>query len=240
MKIPGPLQTGRFLERPNRFLTIVDLDGERVEAHLPDPGRLEELLVPGRRVWLRPAAGAHRRTRYTLTLVEAPGSGELISVVTAYPNEMVAEALEAGRIAELSDWNVVAREWRRGRSRFDFLLEDAGDGRMLLEVKSVTLVDGDRGLFPDAVTARGARHVRELAEAVDDGLEAAVLFVVQRSDARSVTAARAIDPKFADALEAAATVGVRTLGYRCAISTSEARLTEPVPVHVGQAPEPHR
>jgi sugar fermentation stimulation protein A len=104
---------------------------------------------------------------------------------------------------------------------------------MLLEVKSVTLVQDGRAFFPDAVTARGARHVRELAEAREAGLEAAVLFVAQRRDARSVTAARSIDPEFADALESAADAGVRLLGYRCRVTLTSARLTEPIPVSVG-------
>ncbi len=102
--------------------------------------------------------------------------------------------------------------------------------QLLLEVKSVTLVEGDRALFPDAVTARGARHVRELAAAVGDGLAAAVLFVVQRRDASSVTAARAIDPAFADALREAHAAGVMVLGYRCVVSTKEATIIDALPV----------
>lgn len=233
MDIPGPLLPGRFLSRPNRFLTIVELDGVEIEAHLPDPGRLKELLLPGARVWVRPAAGEGRRTAYTLTLVEAAG-GEPVSLITTYPNELVAEALAEDRISELADWGVERREYRWGASRFDFLLSRVARGeRMLLEVKSVTLVEGERALFPDAVTARGARHVRELAEAVDAGLAATVMFVVQRRDAQSVTAARSIDPTFADALEDARGRGVQLLGYRCRIDTREARLTEPIPVRVG-------
>lgn len=232
MRIPGPLLPARFLDRPNRFLTVVDLDGERVEAHLPDPGRLKELLLPGAEVWVRSAAGEKRKTQFTLAVVKAP-SGELVSVVTTLPNLLVHEALEAKWIAELSDWDVVAAEYTWGKSRFDFLLGADVDRRLLLEVKSVTLVEGDRALFPDAVTARGARHVRELTAALDAGYETAVLFVVQRKDANSVTAARAIDSKFADALAEAAATGVQLLGYRCEVSLEEARITEPIPVKVG-------
>lgn len=209
-------------------MTVVELEGEPVEAHLPDPGRLIELLLPGANVWVRPASGPGRKTRFTLAVVEAP-SGELVSVVTTLPNELVAEALAAGRIGELADWSVEAREYSWGYSRFDFLLARGDVERMLLEVKSVTLVEDGRALFPDAVTARGARHVRELAEAKSAGLEAAVLFVVQRRDAKSVTAARAIDPNFADALEQARESGVRVLGYRCEVTLEEARITEAVP-----------
>ena len=232
MRLPGPLHPARFLERPNRFLAIVDVEGRRVEAHLPDPGRLKELLVPGRRVWVRPARGEGRRTAFTLALAEAP-TGELVSLVTTLPNALAAEALEAGRIRELTGWEPLGREQRWGRSRFDFRLGRPGGREMLLEVKSVTLVQDGRAFFPDAVTARGARHVRELAEAREAGLEAAVLFVAQRRDARSVTAARSIDPEFADALESAADAGVRLLGYRCRVTLTSARLTEPIPVSVG-------
>jgi sugar fermentation stimulation protein A len=193
---------------------------------------LKELLLPGVEVWVRPAAGDERRTRFTLAMARAP-SGELVSLVTTLPNLLVREALEAKRIAELSAWEVVSPEYTWGRSRFDFLLGADADRRLLLEVKSVTLVEGDRALFPDAVTARGARHVRELAAAVSSGYEAAVLFAVQRKDANSVTAARTIDSKFADALAFASTAGVRLLGYRCEVSLDEAEIAERIPVSVG-------
>jgi len=225
------LLPARFLERPNRFLAVVDLRGEHVEAHLPDPGRLKELLTRGAEVWVRPAAGDQRKTRFTLALVKAP-SGELVSVVTTLPNLLVREALEERRIAELSVWEVVSAEHTWGRSRFDFLLGDESDRRLLLEVKSVTLVEGDRALFPDAVTARGARHVRELAAALGEGFDAALLFVVQRPDAASVTAARSIDSKFADALSEAAAKGVQLLGRRCQVSLEEAKITERIPVRI--------
>lgn len=228
MRIPGPLLAARFVSRPNRFLTLVELDGESVEAHLPDPGRLEELLVPGVPVWVRPVSGANRKTHFTLSVVEAP-TGELVSVVTTLANELVEEALTEDRIAELGDWEIIKREHAWGRSRFDFLL-GRGDERMLLEVKSVTLLEEGRALFPDAITARGARHVKELAEARGQGMEAVVLFVIQRRDAASVTAARAIDPNFADALAEAADSGVRLLGYRCRVSLEEAVITGALPV----------
>ncbi len=171
---------------------------------------------------------SNRKTRFTLALVLAQ-SGELVSVVTTLPNELVAEALGMGRIVELAEWQILRREHTWGRSRFDFLLGH-GEKQMLLEVKSVTLVKERLALFPDAVTSRGVRHVSELARARADGYEAAVLFVVQRRDARSVTAARSIDPKFADALSEAAASGVRLLAYRCQVTLEEARITEPIPV----------
>ncbi len=232
MRIPGPLLPGRFVSRPNRFLTVLDLGGTEVEAHLPDPGRLKELLIPGVEVWARPVKAPNRKTHYTLSLVRAP-TGELVSLVTTLPNELVDEALRLGRIAELSGWTIEAREKRWGASRFDFVLARGGGERLLLEVKSVTLVEDRRALFPDAVTARGARHVRELAAACEAGLEAAVMFVVQRRGADSVTAARAIDPRFAEALSGACDAGVRLLAYRCRVTLREARITDSLPVLVG-------
>jgi sugar fermentation stimulation protein A len=234
VRIPGPLLHARFVARPNRFLTVVELNGQEIEAHLPDPGRLKELLLPGAPVWVRPATGRLRKTRYTLVLVRAP-CGELVSVVTTLANALVAEALNGKRIAELADWEIVAREWTWRRNRFDFLLGTAQGARLLVEVKSVTLVQGGRALFPDAVTARGARHVRELTAVTGEGLQAALFFVVQRRDASSVSAARHIDPEFADALACAQESGVELLGYRSEVSVGETRLAEAVPVVLDRA-----
>lgn len=232
MRIPGPLLEARFLERPNRFLATVELHGDVVESHLPDPGRLSALLVRGRRVWVRPEHARNRKTGHTLVLVEAT-DGELVSVVTTLPNQLVEEALREGRISELAGLAILQREYGWGRSRFDFLLGAPTEERMLLEVKSVTWVEGDRALFPDAVTARGARHLRELAKARRAGLRSGVVFVVQRRDAESVSAARARDPAFATALESAVSEGVEVYGYRCAVSRVEARLTAPLRVRIG-------
>lgn len=242
----GPLLPSTFLARPNRFLVRCRLGeeggpdddpGDVVEAHLPDPGRLEELLVPGRRVWLRPAAAPHRKTRWTAVLVQTPDGEGRISVDTTLPNRLVGRALEAGALEELSGWELDGREVTVGGSRFDFVLRPAGaeeetdDGRRLvLEVKSVTLVEDGVGLFPDAVTARGARHVRELAElAGRPDREAAVLFVLQRPDARRVHAARSIDPDFARALSEAKEAGVRVLARRCRVEPERVVLGEAIP-----------
>lgn len=230
--IPGPLSLGRFVDRPNRFLVRVRLRRQRepVEAHLPDPGRLRELLLPGRRVWVRSASSARRKTRWTAVLVEAPEGDGLVSVDTTLPNRLVRVALERLALPELSGWRLSRPEYAHGRSRFDFLL-DGRAGHLVLEVKSVTLVDGGVALFPDAVTARGTRHLKELAGlAARDRWSAAVLFVLQRSDARKIVAARSIDAVFADALDAAREAGVRVLGRRCHVSTEAVTLGAAVPV----------
>lgn len=230
------LVEGRFLERPNRFVVHAEVEGREVVAHLADPGRLKELLLPGARLGLRPEPPSPtRKTRWTALLVEAPGTDAegWVSVNTTMPNRLVDEALRRGVLEELEGWSYVRREVRYGRSRLDFLLED-GDGRSLyVETKSVTLVEDSVALFPDAVTARGARHVEELAAAVAEGHEAAVLFVLQRPDARRIVAARAIDPVFSDTLARAEAAGVRILGRRCRVGWEGIELGGPVPAGAG-------
>lgn len=230
--LPGPLIRTRFLERPNRFVIrcLGDSSGRVVRAHLPDPGRLTGLLVPGRGVWLREVPSPARKLRWSAVLVETPDRSGLVSVDTTLPNRLIARALELGALEELSEWELSRREWRWGESRFDFLLRHREEARKLvLEVKSVTLVRGGVGLFPDAVTVRGARHLAELSRlAGRKGWQAAILFVVQRDDAREVKAAADIDPRFAAALESARRAGVLVLGRRCRVTKNRVVLGEPV------------
>ena len=231
--LDGPLVESRFVERPNRFLLRCDVPGEAdvQEVHLPDPGRLRELLLPGARVWVRPADASGRRTRWTAVLVEDPEGRGVISLRTTLPNALIRRALEARGLDELRGWTLERAEWPLGRSRIDFLLRDERGRGMALEVKSVTLVEGGIARFPDAVTARGARHVRELAELAQEGtMDAGILFVLQRDDARAIEAARSIDPDFADALALARAAGVRVLGRRCRVTLDEVILGDPVPV----------
>jgi len=234
--IPGPLTPARFVTRQNRFLLEVRLEdtGEVLAAHMADPGRLNELLVFGRRLWLRPADNPGRKTRWTAVLVESPEGNELVSLDSALPNRLVRSGLRNGVLEEFEGWKYARAEVPIGHSRFDFLLSGSGGRHLVLEVKSVTLVNDGVGLFPDAVTARGARHVRELADIADQtDWEAAVLFVLQRSGANEIRAARGIDPRFADALAEAKEAGVRVLGRRCRIFSDRVKLGSPVPTSVG-------
>lgn len=238
--LEGPLVETCFVARPNRFLlhcrpSPPDDGGAArdavIEAHMADPGRLRELLLPGRRVWLRAVAPSQtRRTRWTAVLVESPDGTGLVSVDTTLPNRLIHAALRDNALPEFGGWSLHGREVTLGTSRIDFVLAREYE-RMAVEVKSVTLVEGDVALFPDAVTARGARHVRELARiAQEPGWRAAVLFVLQRHDARLIRAAASIDPVFAAALEEARGAGVRVLGRRCTVSLDALTLGNPVPV----------
>lgn len=233
--IRGPLVEGRFLERPNRFLTRVALpDGSEVESHLANSGRLRDLLVPGRRVWLRPVSDPMRRTAFTTVLAEIPGGG-LASLDTTLPNRLTGAALTAGFLEELAGWRLEKAEAALGSHRFDFLLRSRrGPRQMVLEVKSITLVEGGVALFPDAITDRGTRHVRRLAAlARRRKTMAAILFVAQRSDVCGVCAARSIDPVFAQALAEAREAGVLVLARRCEVGLEEVRMVEAVPVIEG-------
>jgi sugar fermentation stimulation protein A len=233
--LPGPLIETRFIERPNRFLIRCGpaaAGSDTVfEAHMADPGRLRELLVPGRRVWLRQAVGApHRRTRWSAVLVESPEGTGLVSIDTTLPNRLILQALQADALAEFDGWTLDGREVTLGSSRIDFVLRNDSGRRLALEVKSVTLVEDGVALFPDAVTARGARHVRELAMlAARDDWDAAIMFVLQRPDASHILAAADIDPVFAATLAAAKAAGVRVYGRRCTVSLQCLTLADPVP-----------
>ena len=233
----APLAEARLVERPNRFLVRARRRGEVLEAHLPNPGRLEELMVPGRRLRLRPAEGGGRKTDWTAVLVETPEGGGWVSLDTTLPNRLVSRALRRGWLEELAGWELGGAEVTLGSSRLDFVLED-GPRRLALEVKSVSLVRDRVGRFPDAVTARGTRHVEELTGiAGREGWRAAVLFVAQRTDVDRVVADAGIDPDFAEALQTAREAGVRTMARRCRIDESAVELGPAVPAGpAGAAP----
>lgn len=229
---PGPWHRATFLHRPNRFVVHARLveTGAEVRTHLPDPGRLGELMLPGRTLWLKPA-DTPRKTAWSTVYVETE-DGQLVCCDTRRPNQIVGAALEAQAISELSDFTLIRAEapWRS--SRFDFLL-GAGDDRLYLEVKGVSWVEGRAARFPDAVTARGARHLRELAEiAQEPGHRAAALFVLQRAaDVDRIEAAGERDPAFAKALDEARESGVQILGRRTSITLDRTVLQGPVAVH---------
>ncbi len=205
-----------FIERPNRFIVRCRIaeTGEEVVAHLADPGRLKELLLPDAVLYLRFAEQAHRKTRWSASLVLAPDGVTLVSLQSTLANRLTAKALAAGAIEELAGWEVKRAEYTYGSSRWDFYLEGRAEERLLLEVKSCTLVSEGIAMFPDAITARGKRHVQELTRLKLGGeFETAVLFVVQRADGERFRPAKQIDPAFSEALRAAYDQGVKLIVY---------------------------
>jgi sugar fermentation stimulation protein A len=221
------LLAARFVARPNRFLVVADRGGTRVRAACRDPGRLRELLRPGAVLRLSAAPRGVRRTRYTVVLVR---HGRVwASLVPTLANDVFAAALRTGALPGLRTARLVGREVRSGRSRFDFAVERAG-ARVLVEVKSATLVQDGVALFPDAPTERGARHARALGEHARAGAGAMIVFIVQRSDARAIRLHEENDPRLAEAVRGAVRRGVRVLAYACRVSPRGVWLEGRLPV----------
>jgi len=221
--------TGKLIERRNRFVAEVELDGQTVAALVPTTGRLTELMKQGAQVRLLPVEKAERKLPYDLAQVRY---GKIwVSVNAVQANALFAEAVALRLIDDLADWTAVRAEVTHGNSRFDWLLAN-GDAEMLVEVKSVTLVEQGVGYFPDAPTSRGARHLRELAEVARDGGHASVAFVAQRPDAERIRPNDRTDPDFGEALRTAIAAGVRAYGLRCETSLRGVEVVNAIPVEV--------
>ncbi len=247
----GPLVSATFVRRDNRFRVQVQIEGCTEAAHLPNSGRLGELLVAGRKVCLAPAdvrRSPKRLTAYDMVLVEF--GGRWVSVDARLPGHLVDEALRQGQLvvrqgsrqavrqgsrqAGFEGYTTVRREVYLGESRLDFRLEAGpGEGPCWIEVKSVTLVVAGVARFPDAPTLRGQRHVRELTRAVGQGERAAVVFVVQRDDAEYFVPHDEADPAFGRVLREAAQAGVEVYAWRCRVSREAIQLADAIPVELG-------
>ena len=228
MDFRPPLTEARLERRYKRFLADARLPGGAlVTAHCPNPGSMLGLAQPGCRVWLSHNASPRRKLPWTWELTETL-EGALVGVHTGRANALVAEALQHGRIKELAGATSISREVRSGGSRMDFLLSPP---ETWVEVKSVTL-SRRPGLaeFPDSKTARGARHLRELAALAQAGRRAVLLCVAQRGDCRRFAPARDIDPDWFAALQTATRAGVEILCYDCSIGAAAVSIRRPLPV----------
>lgn len=230
MRIKGKVIPARFLKRESRFSATVIAKGKKHYVHLPNSGRLKELLTPNREVFLvkAPPGRTNRKTEYSLALVRY-GTG-YVSINAARANKLFEEALEEGKIFEFGNFRVKAREKRVGLSRIDFVLEGKSGQTVYAEVKSVTLVVDGRALFPDAPTVRGRKHLNELIDQQKAGNQSAVVFVVQRSDAQSFSPNDREDREFGEILRQAFESGVNLLAYRCRVTPQQSYITDPVPI----------
>jgi sugar fermentation stimulation protein A len=228
MRWDPPLIPGRLVRRYKRFLADVELDGGgTVTAHCANTGSMLGCKEPGSRVLLSAAATPGRKLPYTWELVEVGGTW--VGINTARANGLVAEAVEAGRIPELAGHDGLRREVPYGEnSRIDLLLTGP-DGPTYVEVKNTTLAEDGVARFPDAVTTRGQKHMRELAKVVKDGARAAVVFLVHRGDAERFAPADAIDPAYGAALREAARAGVAVLPYRAVAGPEGVEVTARLP-----------
>lgn len=227
----GELVPGTLVERSQRFVARVEVAGTAVEAHVPNSGRLAELMLPGTAVLLRRDPGrARRRTGCDLVLVDHGGGWTCVD--TRLPPHLVVEAIRRGVLREFPPTAVVEREVRLGGSRLDLRVAyDQMTG--YVETKSVTLVQDGRAMFPDAPTARGTRHLAELARSVAPGIRGVVVFVVQRPDAVTFAPHEVMDPHFAAGLRTARGRGVEVLCYRCETTPSSIAIGKRLPVHLG-------
>ena len=242
MRFPADLVPATLIRRYKRFLADVELgDGTVITAHVANPGAMTGLQTEGARVWLSKSPSLTRKLPFAWELVEADfgGAPELVGVNTMHPNPIVAEALAASTIPELAGYATVRREVKYGRivngkgSRVDFLLEDPARPPCYVEVKNVHLMrHAGVAEFPDSVTARGAKHLDELAEMVVSGARAVMLFVIQIGSAQTFTLARDIDPGYAKAFDKARAAGVEALAWTCDLTRQEIRLGHSVPIEL--------
>ena len=216
-----------FLERPNRFVAHVLLEGqaEKTVCHVKNTGRCRELLVPGTAVYVQRAANPERKTGYDL--ICAVKNGNLVNMDSQAPNEAAAEWLAKGNL--FSKGAKIRREVRHGGSRFDLYIED-GERKAFMEVKGVTLEEGGIAKFPDAPTERGVKHVEELAACCGEGYEAWLLFVVQMKGVRFLTPNDDTHPAFGAALRKAAAAGVRILAADCLVTADTMEIANEIPI----------
>jgi sugar fermentation stimulation protein A len=233
MKITLPLEQGIFLKRYKRFFADIEREnGEVLTVHCPNSGSMKGSAIPGASAWISDSGNPKRKLRYTLEIIE--DEGVQICVNTQRPNALVEESIRLGVITELAGYDTIKREVNYGeeRSRIDLLLS-RGDELCYVEVKNVTL-GAENGLvrFPDAVTSRGTKHLRELMSMIDHGHRAVLVFCISRDDAQVFEPAADIDPLYASTLIKAKAHGVEILAYRLKIDLPHLDLTMRIPVRI--------
>ena len=224
--------SGTFLQRPNRFIAHVLINGKEEICHVKNTGRCHELLVPRCTVYCSVSDNPQRKTKYDLIAVEkiVEGCTLLVNMDSQVPNAAVKEWLSSGE-SPFGKISYMKPEYKYGNSRFDFYLE-CGKRKIFLEVKGVTLEDNGVVLFPDAPTERGVKHVRELIQCHAEGFETYVLFVVQMERALYFTPNRITHPQFADALCEAQNAGVQLLAYTCKVTPDEMKIDKPIEIRL--------
>ncbi len=238
MKLQYETAYGTFLRRPNRFIAYIDVSGNEVICHVPNTGRLRELLTPGAAVLLSFHPSVLRKTQYELRMVMK--EGRWVSIDSQLPNLLAHEAIANDRLEELAGYSTIKREVTYQNSRFDIqLLHHQKDDRTdtfeaapacFVEVKGVTLEKNGWGYFPDAPTERGRKHIDELIHAARHGYRAVLLFVVQTEKADGFSPNAETDPAFAGKVKEAYMAGVEVLAYRCIVSPEEVTITVKLPV----------
>ena len=215
---------GRFLNRPNRFIAHIEIDGKEEICHVKNTGRCRELLPAGAKVWCAESDNPARKTHYDLIAVQK--GDRLINMDSQAPNTAAGQWLAGGGLGKIEN---LRPESRWGNSRFDFSFTKDGQ-QCFLEVKGVTLETGGVCAFPDAPTERGAKHLRELTQLAKEGYGAYVLFVIQMTDVKYLHPNDATDPEFGKALREASYAGVEILAMDCAVTPDTMTIQNPVEI----------
>ncbi|WP_226666138.1 DNA/RNA nuclease SfsA [Microbulbifer aggregans] len=230
MKLSPSLARGLLLRRYKRFLADIELEsGEIITIHCPNTGSMKNCWEENTPCWYSDSGNPKRKYRHTLEITTTP-EGALAGVNTGRSNALVEEAIREGVVSELQGYEGIRREVKYGEenSRIDLVLSGP-TGDCYVEVKNVTLAEGARGLFPDAVSARGAKHLRELQKLAQSGVRAVLFYCVQHSQIETVEPAAEIDPTYAAAIAEAKAAGVEVIAYRAQMNAEEIRLVEAVP-----------
>lgn len=223
------VKTAIFINRPNRFIAHVLVDGEEEIVHVKNTGRCREILKEGTKVILEEAQNKERKTKYSL--IAAYKGDELINIDSQVPNAVVYEGVLEDKIKEIAGVTNLRREVVYGNSRFDLYFEK-GDRKGFIEVKGVTLEAEGVAMFPDAPTERGCKHIYEMVKAVEEGYDGFIFFLIQMKGVNYLTPNELRDPKFAEALKLASTKGVRILAYDAVVHEDEIRIGNPVEVRI--------
>jgi sugar fermentation stimulation protein A len=234
MKFTPELESGVLIKRYKRFLADIMLpNGQAITIHCPNTGSMKNCLFPGEKVWFSTSDNPKRKYAHTWEIMQTDQQ-QLIGINTNRANALAEEAIHQQVITELQGYDKLKREVKYGNenSRIDILLTSQNRPECYIEVKSCTLLEGQEGYFPDAVTTRGQKHLRELSHMVALGHRAILLFVVQHSGITSVRPARHIDPQYADLLQQAVSNGVEVLAYRTQCSSQGSLITTPCKVMV--------
>ena len=218
---------GTFLKRENRFIAQVEVGGKTERVHVPNTGRLPQILLKGVKVQLRKSNNPNRKTKYSL--IAAMKGSQWINIDSQLPNKLAFDSIEQGFVKEFAGLDLLKREVSYGNSRFDLYYEKE-DRKGFIEVKGETYAENQVGMFPDAPTTRGTKHIYELIKAVEAGYEGAILFLIMREDCTSFSPYRDMDADFSDALKTAADQGVEVLAYKTTYDGTRPIVQEKVPI----------
>ncbi len=220
MKFTPPLIETRLVKRYKRFLADVKMpDGQIITVHCANPGSMLGLTKEGNKAWISDSQNPKRKLRYSLEILEV--DGVMVGINTSHPNKLAKEAIEAGRISALKGYETLRTEVKYGKnSRIDILLQDNDKPDTFVEVKNVHFIRTPGvNEFPDGITARGAKHLEEMAREVENGNRAVMLYIIQRGDGNVLQFAQDIDPNYYEAFKKAHAVGVEAIAIRCNVTS---------------------